>query len=52
MVSKLKGRISVHTRGPLGGATFEVELPGHRMELPAGAAPAPGDVHPSQVAST
>lgn len=27
LVRKVKGRISVHGRGPLGGATFEVDLP-------------------------
>jgi signal transduction histidine kinase len=31
LVSKMKGRISVHGRGPLRGATFEVELPGHAI---------------------
>ena len=28
LVSKMKGRIQVHGHGPLGGATFDVELPG------------------------
>lgn len=28
LVKKSKGKISVHSRGPLPGATFEVELPG------------------------
>lgn len=28
LVNKMKGRIHVHGRGPLGGATFEVDLPG------------------------
>jgi len=28
LVGKMKGKIFVHSRGPLGGATFEVELPG------------------------
>jgi signal transduction histidine kinase len=28
LVGKMKGKILVHSRGPLGGATFEVELPG------------------------
>ena len=52
LVSKLKGRISVHSRGPLRGATFEVELPGHRVELPVAEEQAPADVQPSQIAST
>ncbi|HTI52463.1 MAG TPA: HAMP domain-containing sensor histidine kinase [Planctomycetaceae bacterium] len=33
LVGKMKGKISVHGRGPLCGATFEVELPG--KPLPA-----------------
>lgn len=28
LVSRMRGRISVHSRGPLPGATFELELPG------------------------
>ena len=38
LVGKMKGKIFVHSRGPLGGATFEVELPGGSLppgdELP------------------
>jgi signal transduction histidine kinase len=30
LVKKMKGKIQVHNRGPLKGATFEVELPGRR----------------------
>lgn len=33
LVSKMKGRVQVHGRGPLPGATFELELPG-RDETP------------------
>ena len=32
LVAKMKGRIVVHGRGPLGGATFEVDLPGQEIE--------------------
>ena len=49
LISKMKGKIHTHGRGPLGGATFEVELPGRaiqppvdetsREESPAGEAP-------------
>jgi signal transduction histidine kinase len=31
LIAKMKGRIHVHGRGPLGGATFEVELPGQSL---------------------
>jgi signal transduction histidine kinase len=31
LVTKMKGKIAVHGRGPLRGATFEVELPGHAL---------------------
>jgi two-component system phosphate regulon sensor histidine kinase PhoR len=31
LVSKMKGKIHVHGRGPLRGATFEVELPGQAL---------------------
>jgi signal transduction histidine kinase len=34
LVAKMKGKIHVHGRGPLGGATFEVELPGQSLALP------------------
>lgn len=33
LVTKLRGRIHVHGRGPLCGATFEVDLPGRPGEL-------------------
>jgi two-component system phosphate regulon sensor histidine kinase PhoR len=39
LVSKLRGRIQVHGRGPLSGATFEMELPGRPGELVAPPAP-------------
>jgi signal transduction histidine kinase len=32
LVAKMKGKIHVHGRGPLRGATFEVELRGRRLE--------------------
>lgn len=35
LVSKLRGRIHVHGRGPLSGANFEVELPGRPGEMAA-----------------
>jgi two-component system, OmpR family, phosphate regulon sensor histidine kinase PhoR len=35
LVSKMKGKISVHGRGALRGATFEVQLPGHAAVAPA-----------------
>jgi signal transduction histidine kinase len=31
LVSKMKGKIHVHGKGPLRGATFEVELPGQAL---------------------
>jgi len=34
LINKLKGRIHTHGRGPLGGATFEVELPGRALAPP------------------
>lgn len=40
LVSKMKGKIHVHGRGPLRGATFEVDLPG-RAAVPAAAPQAP-----------
>ena len=40
LVSKMKGKIHVHGRGPLRGATFEVELRGRRLE-PSSSSPAP-----------
>jgi two-component system, OmpR family, phosphate regulon sensor histidine kinase PhoR len=40
LVSKMKGKIHVHGRGPLRGATFEVELPGQALPpAPSPAAP-------------
>jgi two-component system, OmpR family, phosphate regulon sensor histidine kinase PhoR len=39
LVSKMKGRVQVHGRGPLKGATFELELPG-RANAPAAPTPA------------
>ncbi|MSR59358.1 MAG: HAMP domain-containing histidine kinase [Planctomycetaceae bacterium] len=41
LVAQMKGRIHVHGRGPLPGATFEVELPGHAQP------PASGTVEPA-----
>ncbi|MGE5192570.1 MAG: sensor histidine kinase [Deltaproteobacteria bacterium] len=38
LVSKMKGKIHVHGRGPLRGATFEVDLPGRALP-PSVAAP-------------
>jgi signal transduction histidine kinase len=35
LVAKMRGKVSVHGRGPLRGATFEVELPGRAIEAPA-----------------
>jgi signal transduction histidine kinase len=32
LINKMKGKIQTHGRGPLGGATFEVELPGRPLE--------------------
>ena len=37
LVAKMKGKIQVHGRGPLRGATFEVELPGRRIDSMADA---------------
>jgi signal transduction histidine kinase len=34
LVAKMKGKIHVHGRGPLRGATFEVELPGQVLPAP------------------
>ncbi len=34
LVARMKGRIAVQTRGPLSGATFEVDLPGKKLEPP------------------
>ena len=39
-IRKMKGKIQVHNRGPLQGATFEVELPGCARSLDTDAAPA------------
>lgn len=33
LVKRAKGKISVNSRGPLSGATFEVELPGRLVQL-------------------
>jgi len=33
LVGRMKGKIHVHGRGPLRGATFEVDLPGHAGDL-------------------
>lgn len=41
LVSKMKGRINVHGRGPLRGATFEVELPGRALPTQVVSPPAP-----------
>ncbi|MBI5761883.1 MAG: HAMP domain-containing histidine kinase [Planctomycetales bacterium] len=35
LVAKMHGKVTVHGRGPLRGATFEVDLPGHSSEIPA-----------------
>ncbi|MBI3865442.1 MAG: HAMP domain-containing histidine kinase [Planctomycetia bacterium] len=40
LVSKMKGKIHVHSRGPLGGAMFEVDLPG-RARPPQAEEPPP-----------
>jgi signal transduction histidine kinase len=34
LVAKMKGKINVHGRGPLRGATFEVDLPAQAIEPP------------------
>jgi signal transduction histidine kinase len=34
LINKMKGKIHTHGRGPLGGATFEVDLPGRALEPP------------------
>jgi signal transduction histidine kinase len=34
LISKMKGKIHTHGRGPLGGATFEVDLPGRALQPP------------------
>jgi signal transduction histidine kinase len=39
LVAKMRGKISVHGRGPLRGATFEVDLPGRPIDVPAAAPP-------------
>jgi signal transduction histidine kinase len=39
LISKMKGKIHTHGRGPLGGATFEVELPGRALERPIDESP-------------
>ena len=40
LVARMKGRINVQSRGPLGGATFELDLPGRPFDsaVPAAAA--------------
>jgi two-component system phosphate regulon sensor histidine kinase PhoR len=40
LVARMKGRISVQSRGPLGGATFELDLPGRPADAVLPAAPA------------
>lgn len=40
LVARMKGRISVQSRGPLGGATFELDLPGRAADAVLPAAPA------------
>jgi len=47
LVSKMKGKIHTHGRGPLGGATFEVDLPGHALESQTEESPG-GKTIPSQ----
>lgn len=39
LINKMKGRIHTHGRGPLGGATFEVDLPGRALEPPVDESP-------------
>ncbi|MFO1020621.1 MAG: HAMP domain-containing sensor histidine kinase [Planctomycetales bacterium] len=46
LVKKLKGRIHVHGRGILKGATFEVELPGSLNSTPAVVDPAEAQPRP------
>lgn len=41
LLAKMKGRINVHGRGPLRGATFEVELPGQPGQPAASETPLP-----------
>lgn len=41
LVSKMQGRVQVHGRGSLRGATFEVELPGRPTEDAGSPSPAP-----------
>lgn len=36
LVKRMRGKIHIHGRGPLRGATFEVDLPGHALEVAAG----------------
>ncbi|MGQ0636891.1 MAG: sensor histidine kinase [Planctomycetaceae bacterium] len=45
LVARMKGKIHVHGRGPLRGATFEVELPGR-----AGPTPAPTELEAADAA--
>ena len=39
LIGKMKGQIHTHGRGPLGGATFEVELPGRAIQPPVDESP-------------
>ena len=41
LIKKMKGKIHAHGRGPLGGATFEVDLPGRALVLPVDETSAP-----------
>jgi signal transduction histidine kinase len=56
LIRKMKGKISTHGHGPLGGATFEVELPGRVLEPPVDQThpekPLPGDDQDLPAAST
>lgn len=45
LVSKMKGRIHVHGHGPLGGATFDVDLPGQVIESAPNATPVESQLH-------
>ena len=46
LVAKMKGKIHVHSRGPLQGATFEVDLPGQVVQEQV----VPGQVNQTEVA--
>lgn len=47
LVGKMKGKINVHGRGPLRGATFEVDLPAQAVAPP----PGPQAAHPEAPAA-